>query len=117
MSASLSALHPVFRPYAEALVRAAQASGLRPTITSTFRSSAKQAQLYRDYLAGKPGLYTVAPPGRSLHEYGLALDMWSPVPGALAALGAWWRAAGGVWGGEADPVHFSLWRSVDQLKG
>lgn len=97
------------------MVRLAQTSGLRPVITSTRRSQAKQAQLYRDYLAGKPGLYTVAPPGRSLHEYGLAIDMWSPVPGALEALGRVWQEAGGVWGGTGDPVHFSLWRSVDQV--
>jgi LAS superfamily LD-carboxypeptidase LdcB len=98
------------------LVHLAHASRLRPVVTSTFRSSAKQLQLYRDYLAGKPGLYSVAPPGRSLHEYGLAIDIWSPIPGALEALGEVWQQAGGVWGGAADPVHFSLWRSVDQLK-
>lgn len=117
MSASLTSLHPAFRPYAQELVRVAQASSLRPVVTSTYRSPAKQAQIYRDYLAGKPGLYNVAPPGRSLHEYGLAVDMWSPVPGALEALGRWWQSWGGVWGGASDPVHFSLWRSVDQIRG
>jgi TP901 family phage tail tape measure protein len=41
-------------------------------IVSGFRSRARQAQLYAAYLAGRGNL--AAPPGRSKHERGLAID-------------------------------------------
>jgi TP901 family phage tail tape measure protein len=41
-------------------------------IVSGFRSRARQAQLYAAYLAGRGNL--AAPPGRSKHEVGLAID-------------------------------------------
>lgn len=51
-----------FRRYEDAL-------GIRFTIVSGFRTRAQQAALY----AAKPGL--AAPPGHSMHERGLALDL------------------------------------------
>lgn len=44
-----------------------------PVVVSTVRSSEKQRQLHRLYLSGKGG--RAAPPGRSAHEYGLAIDV------------------------------------------
>lgn len=82
----------------------AQYNGLEPRITSTFRSVAEQRRLYRAYLAGRHPL-PVAPPGRSMHNYGLAIDL---VARNLERLGAWWRSIGGIWGGPSDPVHFSV---------
>lgn len=51
------------------------------SILSGFRSSAQQAELYRRYLNGTGNL--AAPPGRSNHEKGLAIDVspgtgWAP---------------------------------------
>lgn len=74
------------------------------TIHSTRRSHLEQSRLYRAYLRGERE-FPVLPPGASMHEYGLAVDLgaawWE-----LARLGAIWRKAGGVWGGRYDPPHF-----------
>jgi tape measure domain-containing protein len=48
--------------------------GIRPRIGSGYRSIAQQAQLYAGYLARKKKPPPVAPPGRSWHNYGLAID-------------------------------------------
>jgi hypothetical protein len=50
------------------------ATGKKLKINSGFRSREKQAQLYADYKAGKPGANPANPPGSSLHEVGLAVD-------------------------------------------
>jgi hypothetical protein len=55
-------------------------SGVRPKITSAWRSSEKQAALYRCSNSQKcrrqnPGLYYAKPPGNSAHEAGLAVDI------------------------------------------
>lgn len=86
------------------LYRVAVANGLHPRITSTVRTHADQARLYRAWLArGKTGL-PAAPPGRSNHQLGLAFDM---VADNLPGLGALWESWGGKWGGRFnDPVHF-----------
>lgn len=105
MSTSTAALHPEFRPWADWLVAVARYWGLRPRVTSTYRSLAEQARLYR-LRQERPDLqpYPVAPPGQSLHNYGLALDMVST---DNARLGALWRHYGGSWS-PSDAVHFGV---------
>lgn len=117
-------LHPQFAPWADWLYRVAQANRLKPQVTSTFRSNRHQATLYdrwrllraRGYsdreIGERFGLWTPAPPGRSLHNYGAAFDL---VAEQLPALGALWESVGGYWAGPSDPVHFAVARSVDQL--
>lgn len=102
----LGSLDRRFRPYAQFLLETAAANGIGVRVTSTRRSRRKQAELYRRYLRGEMP-YIVLPPGRSLHEQGLAIDLVTIPESAVAALGAWWRSIGGRWGGQADPVHFS----------
>lgn len=97
-------LVPDLRPYADYLYAVAQYNGLRPHVTSVWRSHAKQAYLYGRWVAGVSRL-PAAPPGRSKHQFGLAFDM---VTENNAALGALWRSWGGIWGGEKDPVHFEV---------
>lgn len=98
---------------AEVLVEVARQAGLGPVVTSTRRSRTKQAALYRRFLEGKSRLPAL-PPGRSLHEHGLAFDMVLARGGdeGLRALGELWKSWGGQWGGDArigyDPVHFQL---------
>lgn len=98
------ALDPRFRPWAQWIYDTAQLNGLSPRITSTYRSMATQQRLYDNYRAGR-SKYPAAPPGRSWHNYGLALDM---VADRLPELGRLWQSVGGGWGGNADPVHFGL---------
>lgn len=108
-------LQAAFRPFADWLLRVAREYG-GYRITSGRRSTTYQAQLYSRWLAGEPGIYTPAPPGRSQHEKGWAFDMAQPGVDPqedefLATLGAYWRSLGGVWGGEKDPVHFEAPKS------
>jgi hypothetical protein len=67
---SVTGLHPVFK---ERFDRYSNAVG-GLSITSGWRSMERQAQLYQDYLNGVPGQAPAAPPGKSNHEYGLAID-------------------------------------------
>lgn len=106
-----SDLHPAFAPWAQWIYETAEINGLRPRVTSTYRSIAHQQRLYDRYLRGEHPL-PVAPPGRSLHNYGLALDLVSE---NLAGLGEVWQSVGGHWGGGRDPVHFGAVRSVREL--
>lgn len=96
-------LDPQFAPWARWLYDVAQYYGLRPRVTSGFRSRAEQARLYAAYQRGETR-YPAAPPGYSLHEYGLAIDMVSEDPAFLARV---WGGVGGRWGGSRDPVHYS----------
>lgn len=73
-------------------------------LTSAFRSSAEQRRLYRRFLEGR-SKYPVAPPGRSKHEFGRAVDIVANEQ-TLRRLGAIWEQAGGRWGGDRDPIHF-----------
>lgn len=108
--ASTRGLQPAFRPYAEMLAGWLRQQGPY-RITSGRRTRAEQVQLYQRWLRGDPGVLTPAPPGRSQHERGWAVDLAQPGvhpkdDPLLEALGLWWRSVGGVWGGAADPVHF-----------
>jgi len=98
-------VHPVLRRGMTALYGLAVREGLRPRVTSVVRSRSTQARLYRRYRAGL-SRWPAAPPGQSLHEYGLAFDM---VAGDLRWLGSVWESWGGRWGGRfGDDVHFEL---------
>lgn len=98
-------IHPVLREGMRALYAEASRLGLHPRITSTYRSRATQARLYRAFLQGR-SRWPAARPGHSLHQYGLAFDMLSD---DMARLGAIWESWGGRWGGRFnDAVHYEL---------
>lgn len=89
----------------QALDQVAKDHGLNPRVTSLYRSSADQARLYDRYVRGLSQL-PAAPPGRSLHERGRAMDL---VADHLDWLGLVWEHWGGRWGGRfKDPVHFEV---------
>ena len=79
-------------------------------ISSGCRTRKEQRELYARFLAGRNAL-PVAPPGRSLHEIGLAVDVSrgrDPYSDRLLTLlGRWWVQAGLGWS-PRDPVHFQL---------
>jgi len=110
----------VARRYNAAL-RDMKRAGIKPKITSVWRSSDSQAQLRRCSLSTRcrranPGLYRALPPGNSLHEAGFAVDMagiaagprgdkrLTPqgrrIVGIMRKNGFNWRY------GLADPAHF-----------
>lgn len=96
-------------------------AGIKPQVTSIWRSSEDQARLHNCTANSRcrranPGLYRALPPGRSLHEAGLAVDMSGIASGKRGAKrltprgrrivgimqknGFRWRY------GLADPAHF-----------
>lgn len=97
-------LNAVLRPHFEQLVQLAQRLDASARVTSSYRTRAEQTRLYRRYLAGL-SRFPAAPPGRSKHEHGRAIDLYAGDE-TLRRLGAAWEAAGGKWGGERDPIHF-----------
>lgn len=113
MSANLSGLHPVFREWVDGVIAELKKQGFKPTIVSGYRSTAQQTKLYNDYLAGKQKLPT-ARPGRSAHEFGLAIDVWDE-GGRQDAMMRLIKS----WGGElvvGDPPHvqypgYTTWRN------
>lgn len=86
-----------------ALARAGQLLGHPVPVTSGFRTRAEQRRLYG---ARGDNPYPVAPPGASMHERGLAVD----VPAAFAERLVAVAAAAGICRPypRADPVHFEL---------
>src|SRR5262249_31874344 len=69
----------IARNYQNAM-REMKRSGIKPKVTSTWRSSEEQASLHtctnsRRCRLRHPGLYKALPPGQSLHEAGMAVDI------------------------------------------
>lgn len=107
-SSSPLRLNAALRRGLDYMTAVARANGHGFTVTSTRRSRADQARLYRNYLAGRSS-YPAAPPGTSAHELGLAFDAVVNPSSYQDAYGALWERLGGEWGGRyRDPVHFQL---------
>lgn len=62
------------QPYIE-LIEAAAKDNILISITSGFRTFAKQARLFNGWKSGRPGFNRAAKPGRSNHQNGIALDI------------------------------------------
>ncbi|MEE8609040.1 MAG: D-alanyl-D-alanine carboxypeptidase family protein [Nitrospiraceae bacterium] len=110
--ASLRELHRDLIPSARYLYAIGKYYDPLLVVTSSFRSSSKQARLYRAWLTGESKI-PAAPPGRSLHGYGLAFDLArigkDPFNDPLLNwLGGLWESWGGQYGGSRDPVHFQV---------
>ena len=103
-SRSLYSLDPRVRYAFQWLLDVANHLGLQPRVTSTLRSREDQARLYRAYLAGT-SRFPAAPPGSSLHEHGLAMDLVSTDNALLGAI--WKQYAGGFWSPK-DSVHYDV---------
>ncbi len=99
-----------FRPWAVWLYETADWYRMGPRVVSTYRSWAEQQRLYDRYVRGE-SRYPAAPPGHSLHNYGLAFDMVTRDRADLSRLGAIWEGVGGRWGGRFnDAPHFDAGR-------
>ena len=105
----------------KAALRDMNRAGIKPQVTSTWRSSERQEELYRCTKSARcrranPGIYRALPPGKSLHEAGFAVDMsgiasgprgnkrlttkGKRIVGIMRKNGFKWRY------GLADPAHF-----------
>jgi len=110
--ADLKQLDPRLVPWAKYLYAVGKYYDPLLVVTSGFRSSSKQSKLYEKWLSGESKI-PAAPPGRSLHGYGLAFDLArigkDPFTDPLLNwLGAVWEHWGGQYGGRRDPVHFQV---------
>lgn len=85
--------------------------GIESTITSTVRSTAQQARLFR-----RASTLPAAAPGLSQHEYGLAFDIVAADRTRQRELGEFGELLGLYWGGRfsrPDPPHFQLVSPAD----
>jgi len=106
--ADSSLLEPVMRQKVAAIIDAAGAQGLSLMVFETFRSRARQEELFN---AGASQLKKVG-----VHHYGLACDLVRSVNGQpswkgdFSLLGALAREHGLIWGGDwgkpGQPNHF-----------
>jgi peptidoglycan L-alanyl-D-glutamate endopeptidase CwlK len=106
----LGSLNYELQPYATGMLQIAMQLSRRAYLASAKRSRSSQAQLYRNYRAGR-SRFPAAAPGTSKHERGLAFDLGGLSARQLAHLGRVWRSWGGRWGGSfrrRDPIHFEV---------
>jgi hypothetical protein len=99
---SAKGLAPAMRA---ALARAEQLLGQAVPITSGFRSTAEQADLYANRAANP---YPVAAPGSSMHEKGLAIDVPADFVPRLLAVAP--KAGLCHPYPDDDPIHFEVCR-------
>jgi len=107
---TLNDLHPQLVPWAKWIYQVGKYNDPRLVVTSARRSASKQQRLYDAWRRGESKI-PAAPPGRSLHQFGLAFDMArigiDPLTDPLLNwLGSVWESYGGRYGGQRDPVHF-----------
>jgi len=110
--ADLKTLHPQLTPAARWLYALGKQYDPLLVVTSSYRSASKQSKLYAKWQSGESQI-PAAPPGRSLHNYGLAFDLArigkDPFTDPLLNwLGQVWEYIGGQYGGQRDPVHFQV---------
>lgn len=134
-SRALTDLRPEVRPLVDAFLDACAAAEIDVLVTCTLRSNAEQAALYaRGRTAAPLGhqyVVTDAPPGRSAHNYGLAIDVvpivdgkpdWNGADPIWHRLGELGQEAGLEWAGEPgfpfpEMPHFQhpTWRVLAGL--
>lgn len=105
MSRSVFLLRGDFKIRVREWLAALRANGVGFRVTSTKRTWEEQAVLYQRFLDGK-SRFPAAPPGRSKHQRGQAIDVVFDDPDGLAIAV---RSAGIHllrWAGPGDSVHF-----------
>ena len=103
-SRALTDLHPSIQADARALVAAWKTAGLTILVTCTLRSLEEQARLYAQGRTAPGPVVTKARPGRSWHNFGLALDL---VP--LREGKAVWRSTDPLWSAALDVARGQGW--------
>ena len=68
------------------------------TVNSGGRTREEQAYLYEGWINRRPGFNLAAPPGGSLHESGIAVDIGGPITSSSTKQHAWLRANAAQYG-------------------
>lgn len=87
--------------------------GVNLTLTSSYRSREEQQYLYNLYLSGKGNL--AAPPGRSLHEKGIAIDVGNGIPWMQKYASKFGWKNTGMSFSQKEPWHFDFQGSTASL--
>jgi hypothetical protein len=98
-------MNPLLVNRIQMLINAARQAGFNISPGSGFRTRGQQTKLYNDWIHGVPGQAKAAPPGKSHHEFGLAMDLDY---GGNKAAAAWANANAGKFG-LAFPVGGENW--------
>jgi peptidoglycan L-alanyl-D-glutamate endopeptidase CwlK len=126
----IAALHPIIRSKAkEFIIKAEKEFGIKLRVTSTLRTWKEQEKLYAKGRTAPGSIVTNAKPGRSLHNYGLAIDVveikngkvmwtnpnWTKIGKLGKSLGFSW---GGDWKSFKDKPHFEMrfGKSLNELQ-
>ena len=112
-----SGLRPDLEAGVSQLVACIHSAGGTYAITSGYRTEKQQARLYRRAQAGL-SRYPAAPPGRSAHQEGRAVDIVITPAQVKQYAGRLWQSWGGLWGGAQDDIHFEVYRDRTlQIRG
>lgn len=87
----------------EALVRAVEKRGIKLHINSCLRTPMQQYMLRRQFELGICGIRAAAPPPKSNHNSGLAIDIQDSVGWRRTLQAHQWK-----WIGAFDPVHYDF---------
>lgn len=79
----LALVHPILAQKVKATIAACEAQGLYIRVVQGYRDAAVQAQIYAKGRTAPGDIVTHAPPGYSMHEFGMAVDC-EPSLGGLA---------------------------------
>jgi len=127
-SRSLNDLRPEIRHIVDGFLDACAGAGIDVLVTCTLRSNEEQAALYAKGRTEPGHRVTNAPPGRSAHNHGLAIDVvpmvngkpdWNGYDPVWETIGKLGETAGLVWLGAPnspfpEKPHFELadWQQV-----
>lgn len=99
-------LQPFARLSLRMAIEASIREGIQFFITSTVRSFAEQLRLFLRFKAGQ-SRFPAAPPGKSTHQLGIAVDLVPKNPSALDDVVELMFRHGFKWAGPRDSVHFT----------
>jgi len=106
MGTSILDLEPVTRLSLRQAIEESIRLGIQFFITSTVRSFVEQLKLFIRFKAGQ-SKFPAAPPGKSTHQLGIAVDLVPKDPSTLQDVVSLMVRHGFKWAGPRDTVHFT----------
>lgn len=106
MGTSILDLEPVTRLSLRQAIEESIRLGIQFFITSTVRSFVEQLKLFLRFKAGQ-SRFPAAPPGKSTHQLGIAVDLVPKDPSTLDDVVELMFRHGFKWAGPRDRVHFT----------